>query len=246
MDGLSYSLLADASDGAALALRGALTIDTVGALDAKLGHELAQATAGGARWVRLDLAGIGKMDTAGAWLAWRLAQQAGAQITGASPDAQRLLAAVASGVAVDGPHAPAVDAPPCNPIRDALGRIGDGVMQALAGLRRIVGFYGELLVALWHLAKAPRRIRWIAIVRHGQLVGVNALGIVALMSFLVGIVIAQQGAVQLQQFGAEIYTVNLTGRIALRELGTLMTAIMVAGRSGSAFAAQIEIGRAHV
>jgi phospholipid/cholesterol/gamma-HCH transport system permease protein len=59
------------------------------------------------------------------------------------------------------------------------------------------------------------------------------------MSFLIGIVVAQQGAVQLRQFGAEIYTINLTGRLCLRELGVLMTAIMVAGRSGSAFAAQI-------
>jgi len=70
-------------------------------------------------------------------------------------------------------------------------------------------------------------------------VGVTALGIVGLMSFLVGIVIAQQGAVQLRQFGAEIYTINLTGRLSMRELGILMTSIMVAGRSGSAFAAQI-------
>ena len=59
------------------------------------------------------------------------------------------------------------------------------------------------------------------------------------MSFLIGIVIGQQGAVQLEQFGAEIYTINLIGRITVRELGTLMTAIMVAGRSGSAFAAQL-------
>jgi len=72
-----------------------------------------------------------------------------------------------------------------------------------------------------------------------ELVGVSALGIVGLMCFLVGIVIAQQGAVQLRQFGAEFYTINLTGRLAMRELGVLMTAIMVAGRSGSAFAAQI-------
>jgi phospholipid/cholesterol/gamma-HCH transport system permease protein len=72
-----------------------------------------------------------------------------------------------------------------------------------------------------------------------ELVGVNSIGIIGLMSFLVGIVIAQQGAVQLREFGAEMLTVNLTGRIALRELGILMTAIMVAGRSGSAFAAQI-------
>ena len=59
------------------------------------------------------------------------------------------------------------------------------------------------------------------------------------MSFLIGIVVGQQGAVQLEQFGAEIYTINLIGRITVRELGVLMTAIMVAGRSGSAFAAQI-------
>ena len=71
------------------------------------------------------------------------------------------------------------------------------------------------------------------------MVGVRALGIIGLMSFLIGIVIAQQGAVQLEQFGAEIYTINLIGRITVRELGMLMTAIMVAGRSGSAFAAQI-------
>jgi len=68
---------------------------------------------------------------------------------------------------------------------------------------------------------------------------VRALGIIGLMTFLIGIVIGQQGAVQLQQFGAEVYTINLIGRISVRELATLMTAIMVAGRSGSAFAAQI-------
>jgi phospholipid/cholesterol/gamma-HCH transport system permease protein len=59
------------------------------------------------------------------------------------------------------------------------------------------------------------------------------------MTFLIGIVVGQQGAVQLEQFGAEVYTINLIGRITVRELATLMTAIMVAGRSGSAFAAQI-------
>jgi phospholipid/cholesterol/gamma-HCH transport system permease protein len=68
---------------------------------------------------------------------------------------------------------------------------------------------------------------------------VRALGIIGLMTFLIGIVVGQQGAVQLEQFGAEVYTINLIGRITVRELATLMTAIMVAGRSGSAFAAQI-------
>jgi phospholipid/cholesterol/gamma-HCH transport system permease protein len=77
------------------------------------------------------------------------------------------------------------------------------------------------------------------VVQRFDVVGVRALGIIGLMSFLIGIVIAQQGSVQLAQFGAEVYTINLIGRITVRELGTLMTAIMVAGRSGSAFAAQI-------
>jgi phospholipid/cholesterol/gamma-HCH transport system permease protein len=78
-----------------------------------------------------------------------------------------------------------------------------------------------------------------AIVRQFEVVGVEALAIIGLMSFLIGIVIAQQGAIQLGQFGAEVFAINLIGRITFRELGVLMTAIMVAGRSGSAFAAQI-------
>jgi phospholipid/cholesterol/gamma-HCH transport system permease protein len=77
------------------------------------------------------------------------------------------------------------------------------------------------------------------VVQRFEVVGVTALGIIGLMSFLIGIVIAQQGSVQLQQFGFEVFTINLVGRLTLRELGVLMTAIMVAGRSGSAFAAQL-------
>src|SRR6202007_2864640 len=72
-----------------------------------------------------------------------------------------------------------------------------------------------------------------------EVCGVWRRFIVGVMSFLIGIFIAQQGAIQLRQFGAESFTINLIGRITLRELGILMTAIMVAGRSGSAFAAQI-------
>src|SRR5215211_2377977 len=89
------------------------------------------------------------------------------------------------------------------------------------------------------IIRRPKRFRLNAVVQRFDLVGVRALGIIGLMSFLIGIVIGQQGAVQLRAFGAEIYTINLIGRITVRELGTLMTAIMVAGRSGSAFAAQL-------
>ena len=89
------------------------------------------------------------------------------------------------------------------------------------------------------LIRRPKRFRLNSVVQRFDVVGVRALGIIGLMSFLIGIVVGQQGAVQLQQFGAEVYTINLIGRITVRELGVLMTAIMVAGRSGSAFAAQI-------
>jgi phospholipid/cholesterol/gamma-HCH transport system permease protein len=85
----------------------------------------------------------------------------------------------------------------------------------------------------------PSRLRVNAIIQRFEMVGLRALAIVGLMSFLIGIVIAQQGAVQLRQFGAEVFTVNLIGRLTFRELGVLMTAIMIAGRSGSAFAAQL-------
>ena len=96
-----------------------------------------------------------------------------------------------------------------------------------------------MLIGFAAIIRRPKRFRLNAVVQRFDLVGVRALGIIGLMTFLIGIVIGQQGAVQLEQFGAEVYTINLIGRITVRELATLMTAIMVAGRSGSAFAAQI-------
>src|SRR3546814_1007488 len=80
---------------------------------------------------------------------------------------------------------------------------------------------GAMLVALATQIRARRRIRWHAIVSRFQTVGVDALPIIGLMSFLIGIVIAQQGAVQLRQFGLEVFTINLVGRASIRELGLL-------------------------
>ena len=121
-------------------------------------------------------------------------------------------------------------------------RPGRRLRSTIAGrtLLGLLGFFGAMLISIWqhHPPSAPLP----AATRSStsfEVVGVQALGIIGLMSFLVGIVIAQQGAVQLRQFGAEIYTINLIGRSRCKELGVLMTAIMVAGRSGSAFAAQI-------
>ena len=112
-------------------------------------------------------------------------------------------------------------------------------LETARTFKGLVGFFGAVLIAIGSVMRHPKRFRFNAVVQRFDLVGVRALGIIGLMSFLIGIVVGQQGAVQLQQFGAEVFTINLIGRINVRELGTLMTAIMVAGRSGSAFAAQL-------
>jgi phospholipid/cholesterol/gamma-HCH transport system permease protein len=103
----------------------------------------------------------------------------------------------------------------------------------------LLGFMGATVIAFGQVIRHPRRFRFNAVVHEFETVGVSALAILGLMGFLIGMVIAQQGAVQLRQFGAEVFTINLVGRLTFRELGVLMTAIMVAGRSGSAFAAQL-------
>jgi phospholipid/cholesterol/gamma-HCH transport system permease protein len=103
----------------------------------------------------------------------------------------------------------------------------------------LLGFFGLVSEALWRTLRRPSRLRWTSFVSHMEQTGVDALPIVGLLAFLIGVVFAYQGADQLRRFGAEIYTVNLLGISILRELGVLITAILVAGRSGSAFAAQI-------
>ena len=183
---------------------------------------------------KIDVSDVSEIDTVGAWIACDLAKEHEAEIVGASERAQRLMDAVCG-------HE--TDTEVSSP-REPLGQrvyhsFSQKVYNARHGARGVIGFLGALILAAGSVIRHPSRFRGKALVRQLELVGVKALPIVGLMSFLIGIVIAQQGAVQLQQFGAETLTVNLVGRITLRELGVLMTAIMVAGRSGSAFAAQL-------
>jgi phospholipid/cholesterol/gamma-HCH transport system permease protein len=155
-------------------------------------------------------------------------------VVGASPESQSLLDQVAE---FDKPVQVRPEERPT--FVRMVGEIGEWIAESGRTLVGLLGFFGATLVGLANIVSHPKRFRLNAVVQRFDVVGVRALGIIGLMSFLIGIVIAQQGAVQLQQFGAEIYTINLIGRITVRELGTLMTAIMVAGRSGSAFAAQL-------
>jgi phospholipid/cholesterol/gamma-HCH transport system permease protein len=214
--------------GARLTLSGALLISSIAVLDRKFrkwdGGEVAS----------IDLSQVESIDTVGAWTVWRFARDHGAKITGRSNVAERLIDAVKSY------ESEAEISPPRVPFMERVPQgVGNLVVSWCMGIVRIIGFLGAIIASFGTIIAHPTRLRWTAVTRQFELVGVSALAIIGLMSFLIGIVIAQQGAVQLRQFGAEIYTVNLTGRLAIRELGVLMTAIMVAGRSGSAFAAQI-------
>lgn len=103
----------------------------------------------------------------------------------------------------------------------------------------LISFFGEVCVSLLGVMMRPRTLRLRATCHHLQEVGLNALPIVGLISFLIGVVLVYQGANQLKRFGAEIFTVDLLAVSVLREIGILLTAIVVAGRSGSAFTAQI-------
>ena len=182
----------------------------------------------------IDLSEVSTMDTVGAWLVHRLTAGDRSRIKGASEEQAALLEQVGQAAQ---PMKMRPDRMP--PLYRVLGEIGMATVAAGRTLYGLLGFFGALLIACGHLIRHPRRFRFNAVVQQFEVVGVHALGIVGLMSFLVGIVIAQQGAVQLRQFGFEVYTINLVTRSSIKELGVLMTAIMVAGRSGSAFAAQI-------
>ncbi|MDQ8758331.1 ABC transporter permease [Sphingosinicella sp. LHD-64] len=182
----------------------------------------------------VDISDVERMDTVGAWLIHKLQRDHGARVIGASAEQQLLLDQVAK---ADTPMQ--VRAEHEQPMLRLVAEVGEATKTAMSTMLGLIGFFGSLCMSAWHLIRHPRRFRFNAVVTSFDMVGVRALAIIGLMSFLVGVVIAQQGAVQLRQFGAEVYTINLIGRLTFRELGILMTAIMVAGRSGSAFAAQL-------
>lgn len=218
-------------DKDALRFTGPLTLASIGDLPDRL-----RAVDG--TIARVDLSGIDRIDTVGAWLVHRFAAEHKAEIDGLSADGEHLLHQVEhADQAVD------VRQRPQTGLIRVLDEIGEATIGAGKTMVGLLGFLGATAIAFWSVlvsvVRPPNRFRFNATVQRFEVVGVQALAIVGLMSFLIGIVIAQQGAVQLRQFGAEVFTINLIGRITLRELGVLMTAIMVAGRSGSAFAAQI-------
>jgi phospholipid/cholesterol/gamma-HCH transport system permease protein len=207
---------------------------------AELDRRLRTVTTGAASRIVIDLAEIVALDTAGAWLVLRTQQSLATggrsvDLANLGPRYQPLMRQIAESGAGQLPRLP----PSRYRFGDFTARIGRITIGLVQRGGELLGFVGLISIIGFRTVRHPSRIRFTALVSHMEETGVDALPIVGLLSFLIGVVMAFQGADQLRRFGAEIYTVNLLGVAILRELGVLLAAIIVAGRSGSAFTAQI-------
>jgi len=221
------------AEGLVLRPEGRWTVETVATLDRDVERIPAQTGT-----ITIDLSGLEGLDTAGALLlrrAMRRCQPAGdtCRISGGTEAHLDLLSMVAAN---DREPSPMVSR---HAVADMFERVGRATLDALAEAKIFTGFLGLVVERGLRAAMTPWRFRFTALVHQMEQAGLNALPIIGLVSFLIGVVMAYQGAVQLRLFGAEIYTVDLLAVSILRELGVLLTAIIVAGRSGSAFTAEI-------
>lgn len=206
---------------------------------AMVDHELRALEMPVSTGIVLDLAGLDGLDTAGAWLIDRTerafaTQGARVSLANLAPDHARLLETVRANDTM-------YPAPPQarNAFVVMVERVGKATYHFGAEARDLVNFLGHSVLVLARSIRHPGKVRLTPLVHHIEQAGLNAVPIVGLISFLIGVVLAFQGAEQLAKFGAEIFTVNIVAQGVLREMGVLLTAIMLAGRSGSAFTAQI-------
>ncbi len=193
------------------------------------------------RRVTIDLAGVDRLDTAGAWLLLRTERDLAAlgnavEMLNLRPN----LGPLVDQVRAAGKIAPARHPRPAHhTLIGFLGSIGEISVGLCTRTYSILSFLGVISATAVQLIRHPSRLNVTAIAVQMEQTGVNALPIVGLLTFLIGVVIAYQGADYLRYYGLESYTVQLTASSVLRELGVLLTAIILAGRSGSAFTAQI-------
>jgi phospholipid/cholesterol/gamma-HCH transport system permease protein len=215
-----------------LALRGDWTVDTIAAAEAGMraleGRLISSAV--------VDVSHLGRIDMAGAYLIGRTlrAGESGVTLRGEHATAARLLETARK--------ATPEPAPPPDQLhgwRGLLDRIGRAVAAIGEEIIESVSFLGETLVTLARLAANPRRIRGVSIVHAMEEAGLHALPIVTLLAFFIGLVIAYLGARILGDFGASVFTVELVAFSMMREFGVVITAVLLAGRTSSAFTAEI-------
>ena len=219
-----------------LALSGSWTARGIGAIE----HRLESVRIPSKTEAIADGADIEALDTAGAWVLQKLLLRLrveGAVVTvrGLRPEFAKLLEVVGRQVTDKTDIRSGVAGVPSSNL-DGLGRSAEAALEQIVAL---LGFVGESAVALAGCVAHPVRFRWRPILYNIRSAGFDALPIVGLLSFLLGIVVAYQGADQLRQYGANIFVADLVGLSMLREFAPLITAIIIAGRSGSAYAAQI-------
>ena len=178
----------------------------------------------------LDLAGLEAIDSAGAVLL--LTAAPGAEMRGAPEQAAAVLERTRKALETIPPPGPP---PPWHPItaigRATVGKIRDGITG--------IAFIGEALVTMARVLTRPRLLRWSEVLRHLDEVGTRAFPLTLLLGFLIGVILAYQSSIPLRRFGAEVFVPNLVGISLLRELGPLLAGVVLAGRTGSAFAAEL-------
>ncbi len=227
---------AEQDGGVVLTAGGSWTIEAVADLDLPLRSLAVDA----AKRAEIDAAQITGLDTAGAWLLYRTrrdhdAQGADLRISGLDARYAPLIDLVAR---ADAAHAQ-TERPRQNTLLALLSRIGQSMCEAAAEGVNLLNFFGMTVVTMARIIVRPRRLRVVALVNQIEQTGLNAMGIVGLLLFLIGVVLAFQGAEQLRRFAAEIFTADGLAVLVLREIGVLIAAILIAGRSGSAFTAEI-------
>lgn len=224
-----YIGMAEAGGVPVYQLRGAWTVHNAAAIQKEIGALLKKNPP-----ADIDLSGIEDIDTAGAWLlkkyfgphaAWENATQQQMELLKFLPD----------------------DLQPLPPLRRPYGfaaffiAMGKATLGLSSLCYQLIVFTGRIATCFLTNFASPRHFRFPSIVRHIHEAGIQAIPIVALLGLLMSMVISYQASVQLQKFGAAIFTIDLGVISILREMGVLITAIMVAGRSGSAFAAEIGV-----
>jgi phospholipid/cholesterol/gamma-HCH transport system permease protein len=185
------------------------------------------------RPVTLDVTGVPRCDSAAAAIVLALGGAPGVTVVGANAQVASVLR-LAEKLPEDGAAAQRPQAAP-----SLLESVGATAHDVVAAVRDALAYIGELTATLAASAVRPGRVRWGDVTRSMVRTGPDALGIVGVIGFLIGWILAFQGAEQLGRFGIEVYTADAVGAAIVMELGPLMTAIVVAGRSGAAFAAEI-------
>ncbi|MGZ5877103.1 MAG: MlaE family ABC transporter permease [Bradyrhizobium sp.] len=189
--------------------------------------------------VKLNMAEVRELDTLGAWLIEKMSRRATsaghrADVVGVAESYAGLIEEVRQ----VNRHNPA-PAPAPNPVLVKLNEIGRSTIGATEDLIVFLEMLGSLFLAIVGVLRRPRSLRLTSLVYQLYRVGWQAIPIIVLITFLIGAIIAQQGFFHFRKFGADSYVVDMVGILVLRELGVLIVAIMVAGRSGSAYTAEL-------